>query len=441
MAIYKHHAPSNTSFSDEEDYEQPSQSRYTYRDNVDNQHLVVTPAQWTARQPPMAISHSSSSQSSPITQLPPEVIIHIFKHLHLPKDIYNALRVCRTWCECSVELLWHRPSFGKTTTLNKVIRVLSSSDQTFVYDHFIRRLNFLPLAKDLRDDDLSVLACCERLERLTMIGCENISGVTLSRVLPSFPNLVACDLTGVTHTDNAAIISLARAAKRLQGINLSGCKEVSDDGVIALAENCPFLRRVKLSGLERLTDNPVSALAKHCPLLLEIDLNQCQLITDISIRDIWTHSSHMREMRLSHCAALTDAAFPAPTRRDYIPSDAPNPFPLSTSLTSNALPPLTLSRSFDQLRMLDLTACTLITDDAIEGVISHAPKIRNLVLSKCVLLTDRSVEVICRLGRSLHYIHMGHAAKITDRSIRALARSCTRLRYIDFASKFKFPFQ
>jgi hypothetical protein len=33
--------------------------------------------------------------------------------------------------------------------------------------------------------------------------------------------------------------------------------------------------------------------------------------------------------------------------------------------------------------MLDLTSCAQITDDAIEGIVSNCPKIRNLVVAKC----------------------------------------------------------
>jgi F-box and leucine-rich repeat protein GRR1 len=86
--------------------------------------------------------------------------------------------------------------------------------------------------------------------------------------------------------------------------------------------------------------------------------------------------------------------------------------------------------------MLDLTTgCALITDDAVDRIISHASKIRNLVLSKCIHLTVRTVENICVLGKHLHYLHLGHAANdITDRSSKTLARCCIRLRYVDFAS-------
>ncbi|KAJ7129482.1 hypothetical protein C8R44DRAFT_829975 [Mycena epipterygia] len=368
-----------------------------------------------------------------MARLPPELLIHILKHVHASKDLLTALQVSRTWCECSVELLWHKPAFPRYDTLAKMAALLDSPDQTFTYASFIRRLNFLSLGKDLRDRTFTILARCDRLERLTLVNCEHISAEALNQVLPCFPNLVAIDLTGVGNTSNTAIVGLATSAQRLQGINLAGCKRVSDRGILALANHCPLLRRVKLSGLEQLTDRSVSALALACPLLLEIDLNHCKLITDVSIRDIWTHSNHMREMRLSHCPELTDAAFPAPLKTDAAGGpDAPNPFP--SSVSPDDLPPLVLSNSFEHLRMLDLTACSLVTDDAVDGIIAHAPRIRNLVLSKCGLLTDRSVENICKLGRYLHYLHLGHAAKITDRSVRTLARSCTRLRYIDFAN-------
>ncbi|KAF7291051.1 SCF E3 ubiquitin ligase complex F-box protein GrrA [Mycena chlorophos] len=423
--VYKHSNPSARSLSDDDDDDRHT-SVVEEEDDADT--LVLSPAQWSRTQ---RLSVPPSADSA-ISRIPPELLIHILKHLHAVKDLHTALQVCRTWCECSVELLWHKPAFPKYDTLVKMATLLDSPDQTFTYASFIRRLNLLYLGKELRDRTFTVLARCDRLERLTLVNCEHLSTEALNQVLPCFANLVAIDLTGVGNTGNTAIVGLASSATRLQGINLAGCKRVSDRGVLALAANCPLLRRVKLSGLEDLTDLAVSALAVSCPLLLEIDLNHCKLITDISIRDIWIHSNHMREMRLSHCPELTDAAFPAPIRPDSVDVQAPNPFP--SAVLPSELPPLIINKTFEHLRMLDLTACSQVTDDAVDGIISHAPRIRNLVLSKCGQLTDRSVENICKLGRYLHYLHLGHAAKITDRSVRTLARSCTRLRYVDFAN-------
>ena len=429
VSLYKHHAPSTTSLSDDaDDIEDDETGTPQFTFTLDHQ-----PVQWAARSQQLP---QSPKRLPPISTLPAEILIQILKHLHSPRDLYSCVRVSRRWCECAVELLWHKPSFPKYGTINKMATLLRKQSQTFTYSRFIRRLNFLNLGGDILDDIFSVFSRCQRLERLTLIGCKHLTGECLVQVLPHFTNLVAIDLTGVgvVNTRSKSIIGLANVATRLQGINLTGCTKVSDHAVLALAISCPLLRRVKLNGLGRLTDDAISALALACPMLLEIDLNHCELITDCSVRLVWTHLIHMREMRLSHCSLLTDAAFPAPLKPD-IQLDVPNPFP-TFAMTRTLLP--LINQSFEHLRMLDLTACPLVTDEAIEGIISHAPKIRNLVLSKCVNLTDKAVETVCRLGRHLHYLHLGHASRITDRSVRMLARSCTRIRYIDFASKCSY---
>lgn len=440
QTVYKNSSPaqSTTSLSDEDDNDEDFNKSTLF---ASPDPVAASPAQWSRIQ---LLPNGAGSSTAPrvsgshSARLPPEILIHILKHLHSSRDLYHAMLVCRAWCECSVELLWHRPNFAKLTTLGKMMRVIAGDDQTFIYARFIRRLNFLYLGSELTDALFSRLAQCVRLERLTLINCISLTDGALARVLPCCPNLVALDLTGVGESTDRAIVALASSTKRLQGINLSGCKKVTDQGILALAANCPLLRRVKLSSVEKITDEAVSALAKSCPLLLEIDLNNCKKITDASVRDLWIFSTNMREMRLSHCVELTDAAFPAPPKSDplVVPHGPINPFPSSTPMPMDKLPPLRLTRQFEHLRMLDLTACAAISDEAIEGIVAVAPKIRNLVLAKCVQLTDSAVESICLLGKHLHYLHLGHAGSITDRSIHTLARSCTRLRYIDLASEY-----
>ncbi|KAL4076131.1 hypothetical protein J3A83DRAFT_4225136 [Scleroderma citrinum] len=422
--VYRIHSASQSTTSlSENDDEYPCKSAFFSRN--DDLPVSLVPAHWARSSP----SNTMTRASRPLmTHLPPEMLIHILKHLHSPRDLYHSMLVSRAWCECAVELLWHRPAFTRLSTLVKLITILSRADQTFTYARFIKRLNFLFLGSDLTDVIFSRLALCDRLERLTLVNCSAVSEDALLRVLTHLPNLIAIDLTGVTEMSDKVILGVTTVSKRLQGINLTGCKLVTDAGLLSLARDCAFLRRVKLSGVEQVTDASISAIAKACPLLLEIDLNNCKRITNTSVRDLWIHCTQMREMRLSHCLELTDAAFPAPlkARDTTLIMTVPRPW--------DDLPPLILPKTLDHLRMLDLTGCSLLTDDAIEGIISHAPKIRNFVLSKCLLLTDRAVESICLLGKHLHYLHLGHATNITDRSIKSLARCCTRLRYVDFAN-------
>ncbi|KAG8992741.1 SCF ubiquitin ligase complex subunit [Tulasnella sp. JGI-2019a] len=393
---------------------------------------VQSPARWSSQFTFLSLSDSpltTSSQSkrlAPANYLPHEILIHIFRQITSSRDLYAILLVSRAWCQCSVELLWHKPQFNKLGSIFKMIHVLGKKDAIFEYATFIRRLNFTLLGNDLSDQYFIRLAACVRLERLTLFGCSALSDENLHCVLRCCPNLVALDLTGVVGVTDVSICGLASSSPKLQGINLGGCKLVTDTGIVALAEGCKNLRRIKLSGLETLTDVPVTALSKHCPLLLELDLHNCPLVTDKSVRDLWTLSSYLRELRLSNALNLTERAFPMPPiKPGAVPTNPQGPQP--------ALKPLYLSRPFDHLRMLDLTGCGNLNDEAMEGIVVNCPKIRNLVLAKCSQLTDEAITSICKLGRHLHYLHLGHVSNITDRAVTGLARACSRLRYIDLA--------
>jgi len=147
------------------------------------------------------------------------------------------------------------------------------------------------------------------------------------------------------------------------------------------------------------------SFADSCPAILEIDLHDCKLVTSPSVTTLLTTLRHLRELRLAHCSEINDSAF------------------------------LTLPEHmiFDSLRILDLTACENVKDDAVVRIVHAAPRLRNLVLAKCRFITDRSVQAICRLGKNLHYVHLGHCSNITDSAVIQLIKSCNRIRYIDLA--------
>ncbi|KAG9121978.1 SCF ubiquitin ligase complex subunit [Ceratobasidium sp. 392] len=423
-------AISATSVSDdEEDLENSA----FYLDGDNKSRLL--PAQFSHRLNSLSISESRNRTSalSLANASPPEVLIHIFRLIPLLKDLYACLLVSRAWCSCAVELLWHKPVATKPSSLYKLLKSLEQNDATFQYATFVRRLNLMSFGTDMTDSVASRIAGCTRLERLTLVGCSALTDESLEPILSGMPHLVALDLTNVSSVTDKSITALARTASKLQGINLGGCKQVTDEGVGQLAAHCTLLRRVKLAGL-LVTNQSVIHLARSCPLLLEMDLNGCTAISNSAIRELWTCSRHIRELKLGLIgSALTDEAFPAPVDNQPPrmitngPANLePQPVtPIETSLHS--------TRSFEHLRILDLTSCTSLTDTAVEGIISVAPKIRNLVLAKCALLTDNAIASVCKLGRYLHYLHLGHVSLITDGAVIQLARTCTRLRYVDLA--------
>ncbi|KAJ1019446.1 hypothetical protein NDA16_004563 [Ustilago loliicola] len=403
---------------------------------------------------------------STASNLPHEILLHIFKYLVLyPPDLLSCLLVCKSWCLNGVELLWHRPALFKISSLFKLVGVIRKPEQLFPYANFVRRLNFTLLANQLEDQLFLMMSACTRLERLTLAGCSNITDATLVKVFQNTPQLVAIDLTDVADISDATLLTLAQNCPKAQGINLTGCKKITSKGVAELARSCKLLRRVKLCGCDNVDDEALISLTENCPALLEVDLIHCPKISDRSVREIWTKSYQMRELRLAHCTELTDNAFPSARGTTGVPmlgtshsvSFRPAGFSGDSAPTSRGASPgaqalmdggrrdagltrtlsipteLGQSRLFDHLRILDLTSCTSISDDAVEGIIANVPRLKNLALTKCTRLTDESLYSIAKLGKNLHYLHLGHVSNITDRAVTHLARSCTRLRYIDVA--------
>lgn len=199
---------------------------------------------------------------------------------------------------------------------------------------------------------------------------------------------------------------------------------------------------MKLRGVDKITDLSMINLACFCKILLEIDLSLCFNITDVGVWAIWRNLPHLRELYLNG-ANLTERGFPLmqgkpgawqalvygegiqeavilgfdgktmiqgeqqlATRSSDIIAGILNgtgiPYGLGEKLSMVA------NRHFQNIRVLDLTGHTQLTDAAVESIVTFMPKIRNLALAKCQQLTDESVFSICKLGKALHHLHLGH---------------------------------
>jgi len=345
-------------------------------------------------QPPSAVM-------SPIDTLPPELLIHVLRQIGT-RDLYASLLVSRRWCECGIQLVWHKPNIRDLRRLRRMLAVLNNTEPSFMYTEFIRRLNLSLLHNELSDLDLRGLKGCSKLERLTLMNCKQLSDSALSDLLRCTPELVALDLSGIPAASDATLEAVADTSPKLQGLNISNCGKMTDVGVTAVALRCKFLRRIKLMALDKVTDVSLDALASNCPRLLELDLTKCTGISDVGVRKIWSLLVDLRELKVSYCSALADTAHPAPP-----PSGQFSP----TNQTPDTLGPLLLTHRFDHFRILELSGCLHVTDDAIAGIIGQAHRIRSLSLAKCAQLTDNALRSICNLGRHLHDVHLGHVSQ------------------------------
>ncbi|EAS32830.3 SCF E3 ubiquitin ligase complex F-box protein grrA [Coccidioides immitis RS] len=341
----------------------------------------------------------------PISRLPPELLIAIFAKLNSPTDMLNCMMVCQRWATNCVAILWHRPSCNTWENLKRVAGAITTQGSYFPYYDMVKRLNLSSLSTRVNDGTIISFAQCKRIERLTLTNCSMLTDTGVSDLVNGNGHLQALDVSELKSLTDHTLFIVARNCPRLQGLNITGCVKITDDALVALAENCRQLKRLKLNGVMQVTDRAIRAFADNCPSILEIDLHGCRLITNFTVTNLLCTLRFLRELRLAHCADITEQAF----------LDLPEGI------------------IFDSLRILDLTACENVRDDAVERIINSSPRLRNLVLAKCRFITDRSVQAICKLGRNIHYVHLGHCSNITDNAVIQLVKSCNRIRYIDLA--------
>ncbi|KAI0340779.1 RNI-like protein [Trametopsis cervina] len=299
------------------------------------------------------------------------------------------------------------------------------------------------------------------------------SGITddqLARILHLCPNLQRLSLAGVRDLSDRSLVIIAQTTTDLKYIDISGCKEVTDIGVHELASQANRLEVVKLNGIVGLTDPSLIALVRSLPRLAELDATDLPLLTSHSVRDIWTFGQNLKKVRLGRCGHIDDKGFPIRTdtplspvpsvtnsaaHAAVIPSPvgrgqassaslsnigsegglyhAPDPEAGRISSWLDALPPLILPghRVLSQLRTLDLTECTHITDSAVAGIVAYTPHLQHIHLAGCVLLTNASLSQLTLLGRHLETLTISYASTITDAAILDLVRACPNLAVID----------
>ncbi|KAK3984748.1 SCF E3 ubiquitin ligase complex F-box protein grrA [Cladorrhinum sp. PSN332] len=338
----------------------------------------------------------------PVNRLPNEILIAIFSKLSSLSDVLHVMLTCKRWSRNAVDILWHRPSCISWEKHNLICRTLSVENPYFHYRDFIKRLNLASLHESVNDGSVVPLASCNRVERLTLTNCKNLTDSGLIPLVMNNSHLLALDISNDDQITEASMYAIAEQCKRLQGLNVTGCGKVSNESLINLAKSCRFLKRLKLNDCSQVNDEAVLAFANHCPNILEIDLHQCRLIGNEPVTALVENGQALRELRLANCELIDDSAF-------------------------LSLP----DKTYEHLRILDLTSCARLTDRAVEKIIDIAPRLRNLVFAKCRNLTDAAVYSISRLGKNLHFLHLGHCTHITDDAVKRLVTLCNRIRYID----------
>jgi F-box and leucine-rich repeat protein GRR1 len=183
---------------------------------------------------------------SGVGALPSEILISIFAKLSSTGDLFHCMLVSKRWAKNAVDLLWHRPACTTWKNHTNICKTLALDHPFFAYHMFVKRLNLAAsaLADRINDGSVAPLAKCQRIERLTLTNCRNLTDSGLVPLVQNSNHLLALDISGDDAISDVSIRTIAQSCKRLQGLNISGCRLVTNESMIMLAENCKFIKRV-----------------------------------------------------------------------------------------------------------------------------------------------------------------------------------------------------
>ncbi len=181
---------------------------------------------------------------SPISKLPPELLLEIFRRLNTATDLRNCMLVSYHWAVHTVGILWHRPQCNKVTNLINVTSSLSSGAGFFPYQDLVKRLNLSALNDKVNDGTAQAFMHCKRIERLTLTSCAKLTDQGVSMLVDGNKHLQALDVTDLSSLTDHTLFNVADSCPRLQGLNVTNCSQITDESLIAVSESCRQLKRV-----------------------------------------------------------------------------------------------------------------------------------------------------------------------------------------------------
>lgn len=182
---------------------------------------------------------------SPVSRLPPELLITIFSKLgSSTTDLKNCMLVSKTWARNSVDLLWHRPLCNDWKHLLNVVASVRKPDAFFAYYDLVKRLNLSQIHDQISDGTVQPFINCKRIERLTLTNCKRLTDSGVSALIKGNRSLLALDISFLESITDHTLLVVAENCVRLQGLNITGCFRVTDDSLVPVSENCRHVKRV-----------------------------------------------------------------------------------------------------------------------------------------------------------------------------------------------------
>lgn len=205
----------------------------------------------------------------------------------------------------------------------------------------------------------------------------------------------------------------------LTSLAIDGCHKLTDSDVITMINNQPSLKRLSLYWMPQLTDIVLHTISTS-PCIAQLETLCVSGMTKATANAM---ASCFTKMPL--CTSLDITRIPS--LNELVLNSISETMPSLRKLliyANNTTPPLgviDIAKNCIFLRQLDLTGCTLITDEVIESLSRHCNLMDDICLQWCIRLTDSSLESMSAGMKVLSRLSIHGCVKMTIEGLRRAA--------------------
>jgi hypothetical protein len=292
----------------------------------------------------------------------------------------------------------------------------------------------LSLCSGARAPTLASLARhCPSVTRLDLAGARGVNDEAL-RALAG-PTISVSTATPASASPIGLLSPIASGSSvglaQLQHLNLEDCWNVSSTGLLHLTKCCRHLQSLNLSGCyNAVQEQAIGALVRPgggcVTTLTSLNFTGCPL-TDAMMATLAQgppapggRSGGLRALR-SLCVSQLGRMGPSAAELSDVGIAA---------LCSGArLSSSSLCRSVTEL---DLSACALMSDHAVQLLASSCPSLTSLLLARCVALSDAALLSIAQgcFAPVLRALDVSHVYQLTGACMLPLRQGCPKLQQL-----------
>jgi len=353
------------------------------------------------------------------SELPLEIAMHILQFLK-PKEVVRCSLVSRAWHKlCFDGQLWMNldaQEFYQDIPAASLSKIITNAGP-FVKDLNLRGCAQMPEIWGKGEHNITEV--CKNLEYFSLEGCR-IDRSSVHTFLLKNRRLVHINLCGMKGLSNTALRIIAQSCQQLEHLNISWCQGVDTRGLLRIVQSCAKLKDLRAGEVRGFDDKIFLVELFNRNTLERLVLSHCIDLDDECLQVLFqgmepeidplteraiVEPRNLRHLDLSRCSQLTDKGVKA------------------------------LAHNVPKLCGLQLSHCQELTDHALEGIFESTPLLTHLDLEELDHLSNRSPQNLAKssCASGLQHLNISFCENIGDSGMLQVVKSCPQIRtlYMD----------